>query len=260
MSENQATTPHPAGRAHALAAARVPAWAYLFALPCAALALAGIDLGAHDPVGDPVAEGLKQMVAVATCAGAAFAAALLGRARRPLALRIAGCAALGAAGALAFACAAPRRTGAAWKRFDGGAWSAELPAAPALSRRNAPTDEGEMPPIEAVATLRGAVFRVQESEPPRAARADPATLLSRARREALGSGRERVVEERPLDPAAPAGAPRGLDLRFRLDGHDFRARIWAAPPRVLVLTVGPLDEVGPEADRFLGSLQLQTRR
>lgn len=255
VSENRAA-PRPFDPAAATAGARVPAWGYLFVVPCAALALAAIDLGAHDPVGDPVVEGLKEMVAVATCAGAAFGAALLARARQGLALRVAACGALGAASALAFLWATPRRDPIAWRRFDAGAWSVEFPAPPALSRRNAPTPAGEAPLAEAAATARGATFRVQESEPPQAGQADAASLLARARAEALRPGRERIVDERPLTANLASGAARGVELRLRLDGHDFRARIWAAPPRVLVLTVGPLDEVRPEADRFFSSFQL----
>jgi hypothetical protein len=48
----------------------------------------------------------------------------------------------------------------------------------------------------------------------------------------------------------------GLELRFRLDGHDYRARIYAAPPRVLTLTAGPLDAARPEAQRFFESFAL----
>jgi hypothetical protein len=260
VSENQAS-PHPFGRVREPAGARVPFWGYLFILPCAALALAGIDLGAHDPGGDPVAEGVKQMIAVATCASAAFGAALVSRLRRlPLALRLPACAALAAASALTFLWAAPRHTAVEWRRFQAGGWSAEFPATPALSRRNAPTPSGEVPLSEVVATLRRATFRVQESEPPRAAGTDSEALLSRARAEALRSGRERIVDERALTARSPAGAVSGLELRFRLDGHDFRARIYAAPPRVLVLTAGPLEEAREDADRFFASFQLEARR
>jgi hypothetical protein len=258
VSEHHAS-PHPFGRVREDAGARVPFWGYLFILPCAALALAGIDLGAHDPVGDPVAEGIKQMIAVATCASAAFGAALVSRLRRPLALRLPTCAALAAASALTFFWAAPRHTAVEWRRFDAGAWSAEFPAAPALSRRNAPTPSGEMPLSEAVATVRGATFRVQESEPPQSAGSDSKALLARARAEALRSGRERIVDERALTARSPTGAVSGLEVRFHLDGHDFRARIYAAPPRVLVLTAGPLDGAREEADRFFASFHLEPR-
>jgi hypothetical protein len=258
VSEHHAS-PGPFGRVREAAAARVPVWGYLFILPCAALALAGIDLGAHDPIGDPTAEGIKQMIAVATCAGAAFGAALASRLRRPLALRLPACAVLAAASALTFFWAAPRHRAVEWRRLDAGAWSAEFPSAPAISRRNAPTPSGEMPLSEAVATIRGATFRVQESEPPRADGADSAALLARARAEALRSGRERIVEERTLTARSPAGVATGVELRFHLDGHDFRARIYAAPPRVLVLTAGPLDEAREEADRFFASFELEPR-
>jgi hypothetical protein len=259
VSEHHAS-PHPFGRAGEAAAARVPAWGYLFILPCAALALASIDLGAHDPVGDPVAAGIKQMIAVATCAGAAFGAALVSRLRRPLALRLPACAVLAAASALTFLWAAPRHGAVEWRRASAGAWSAEFPAAPAFSRRSAPTPSGEMPLSEAVATVRGASFRVQESEPPQATGADAKALLARARAEALRSGRERIIDERALTMPSPSGAASGVELRFHLDGHDFRARIFAAPPRVLVLTAGPLDDAREEADRFFASFQLEVRR
>lgn len=238
---------------------RVPIWAWTIIAPCAAMALFAIDLGARPPAGDPVLEGIRQMIAATVCSGAAFGAALLSRVRRPLPLRLGGCALLLGASALALLAARPPGLGAVeWRRAEGlsRAWSAEFPGTPSRSERIAPTAEGEMPLSEAAAAARGATFRVQEMQPPGADREGPRALLLHARRAALASGRERIVEETPLVLRAGAAEVPGLELRFRLDGHDYRARIFAAPPRVLTLTAGPLDAARPEAQRFFESFAL----
>jgi hypothetical protein len=238
---------------------RVPIWGWTVIAPCAAMALIAIDLGARAPLGDPLLEGIRQMIAATVCSGAAFGAALLSRLRRPLPLRLGGCALLLAASALALFAARPKATGAVeWRRAEGfsRAWSAEFPAAPSRSERTAPTAAGEMPLSEAAAAARGATFRVQETQPPGADREGPRALLLHARAAALPSGRERIIEETPIVLRAGAVEVPGLELRFRLDGHDYRARIYAAPPRVLTLTAGPLDAARPEAQRFFESFAL----
>jgi hypothetical protein len=240
-------------------ARRVPIWGWTVIAPCAAMALIAIDLGARAPLGDPLLEGIRQMIAATVCSGAAFGAALLSRLRRPLPLRLGGCALLLAASALALFAARPKATGAVeWRRAEGfsRAWSAEFPAAPSRSERTAPTAAGEMPLSEAAAAARGATFRVQETQPPGADREGPRALLLHARAAALPSGRERIIEETPIVLRAGAVEVPGLELRFRLDGHDYRARIYAAPPRVLTLTAGPLDAARPEAQRFFESFAL----
>ena len=219
------------------------------------MALAAIDLGSLAPVGDPLVAGVEQMFAAALCTGAAFGMALFARARWRLRSRLASCSLLLLACALSLWLAWPVPTPLRWQRASGasGAWSAEFPAAPATDERRAPTPEGEMPLTESSATALGATFNVQERLPPGAERDSAKALLVRARAQALASGRARIVEEKAI--AAPSGAA-GLELLFRLEGRDFRARLYALPPRVFALTVGPIERAGPEAQRFLDSFRL----
>lgn len=229
------------------------------------MALLAIDLGRRGPVGDPFVEGIEKMIAAAACSGGAFGAALLARARLRLGTRVAGCAGMALAAAASLAIAWPPRAQVGWRRVGAlsGSWSIEFPAPADRAQRTAKTASGEEEEHELFARVAGATFLARESEPSRGAPglpgASPDELLRRARAAALPSGRERILEERALAPAASASPPldaAGLELRFRLDGHDHLARLYAAPGRLVVLTAGPLDRAGPEAaQRFLDSFR-----
>lgn len=229
------------------------------------MALLAIDLGRREPWGDPFVEGVEQMIAAAVCSAGAFGSALLARARLTLRARLAGCAGLLLASAASLGVAWPPRTEVRWRRVaaDGEGWSVEFPAPVQRAERTAKSASGEEEERALSAQALGATFVARESEAPGAGgrAATPAELLRRARAAALPSGRERIVEERalPVGPVAqrPAGvaAQAGLELLFRLDGHDHLARLYAAPGRLVVLTVGPIDRARPEARRFLESFQ-----
>ena len=218
------------------------------------MALAAIDLGSRAPTGDPLVEAVEQMFAASLCTGSAFGMALFARARWKLSLRLSCCALLLAACAASLGLAWPVQPTLRWQKViaASGAWSVDFPAPPKTNQRHAPTPEGEMPLTESTATARGATFSVQERLPPGAEHESAAALLTSARAQALASGRARVVAEKSL---ATSGDAAGLELLFRLEGRDFRARIYAVPPRVFALTVGPILGAEPETQRFLDSFQ-----
>jgi hypothetical protein len=163
------------------------------------------------------------------------------------------------ASAALFVVALPPAAPVEWHRVAGasGLWSVEFPGKPELTERTAPTPLGEMTLRESTASARSATFRVLESEPPGAGRETAAALLARARADALRSGRERLLSEKPIFLPTPFDRLPGIELRFRLDGHDFLARIYAAAPQVYVLTAGPLEDAKPEVARFMDSFQLR---